>query len=138
VDPAFWTMVFPRPEGGELALADLRGQPLLLNFWATWCPPCVREMPALERFWQAHRASGWHVVGLAVDGPTPVREFLARSPVSYPIGLAGLDGTRLSRSLGNETGALPFTALFSAAGRLVERHLGEASASDLERFARRV
>jgi thiol-disulfide isomerase/thioredoxin len=135
VDAAFWGLVFPRPEGGELALAAFRGRPLLLNFWATWCPPCVREMPALDRFWRSRRAAGWQVIGLAVDGPTPVREFLQRSPVGYPIGLAGLDGTRLSRTLGNATGALPFSVVFGASGEVLARHLGEATPEDLERFA---
>jgi thiol-disulfide isomerase/thioredoxin len=135
VNPAFWDLVFERPDGGQLAFAQFRGKPLLLNFWATWCPPCVREMPALDRFARAHRAAGWQVVGLAVDAAAPVRDFLRRWPVSYPIGLAGLDGTRLSRELGNSAGALPFSAVFNAAGRVVDRHLGEASADDLARFA---
>jgi len=136
VDPAFWALVFKRPDGGDLALAAFRGKPLLLNFWATWCPPCVREMPALDRFAQAHRDKGWQVVGLAVDAVAPVREFLQRAPVSYPVGLAGLDGARLSRDLGNDSGGLPFTAAFDAEGRLVDRHLGEATAADLERMGR--
>jgi hypothetical protein len=92
-------------------------------------------MPALDRFWQARRAAGWQVVGLAVDGPTPVREFLQRSPVGYPIGLAGLDGTRLSRTLGNTSGGLPFSVVFGASGEVLARHLGEATPQDLERFA---
>ncbi|MBC7717365.1 MAG: TlpA family protein disulfide reductase, partial [Pseudorhodobacter sp.] len=81
-------------------MADLRGKPLLLNFWATWCPPCVKEMPLLDAFYQTHRARGWQVVGLAVDSPTPVRAFLERVPVSFPIGLAGMEGSELSRALG--------------------------------------
>jgi thiol-disulfide isomerase/thioredoxin len=60
---------FPTPAGGDLDMATFLGRPLLLNFWATWCPPCVREMPLLDRFHRAHAAQGWRVVGLAIDRP---------------------------------------------------------------------
>jgi len=135
VDPTFWAQRFPTPQGGEIALADFRGRPLLVNFWATWCPPCVREMPLLDRFHRAQAARGWQVFGLAVDGPTPVREFIARAPVSYPIGLAGLGGTTLSRELGNASGGLPYTVVLDAAGHLRERHLGELGEEVLQAWA---
>ncbi|HSM22556.1 MAG TPA: TlpA disulfide reductase family protein, partial [Rubrivivax sp.] len=134
-DDDFWSLSFPRPEGGELALATMRGRPWVLNFWATWCPPCIREMPALERFRNAHAGRGWEVVGLAVDGPTPVREFLQRVPVSFPIGLAGFGGADLGKRLGNQTGGLPFTVVFDRRGRAVQRKLGETSYDELARWA---
>jgi thiol-disulfide isomerase/thioredoxin len=130
-----WDLRFPQPGGGELVMQALRGRPLVLNFWATWCPPCVKEMPDLDRFQRQFAAQGWQVVGLAIDAPAPVREFLARSPVGYAIGLAGLDGTALSRRLGNQTGALPFTAVFNKAGRVVQRKLGEASLQQMQQWA---
>ena len=130
-----WSLRFPQPGGGELVMADLRGRPLVLNFWATWCPPCVKEMPALDRFYRARRASGWQVVGLAIDGPTPVRDFLARVPIGFPIGLAGFEGTELSRRLGNEKGALPFTVVFGRDGQVTHRKLGETTFEELERWA---
>jgi thiol-disulfide isomerase/thioredoxin len=133
-----WPMRFPQPAGGELAMATLRGRPLLLNFWATWCPPCIKEMPELDRFQREFAATGWQVVGLAVDGPTPVREFLARHPVGYPIGLAGFEGTDLSRRLGNERGALPFSVVFDAGGRIVRRKLGETHYDELRAWAKAI
>lgn len=132
---AFWQASFTQPGGGELVMAPLRGQPLVLNFWATWCPPCVKEMPELDRFAQAFASRGGRVVGLAVDNPTAVRQFLAKTPVSYAIGLAGFDGTELSRQLGNSTGALPFTAVFDRQGRVVQRKLGETSFEELNGWA---
>jgi thiol-disulfide isomerase/thioredoxin len=130
-----WAQRFERPEGGELAMSALLGRRTLVNFWATWCPPCVKELPMLDAFHRAQPPDGWQVVGLAVDGPTPVREFLARSPVAFPVGLAGLDGIDIGRSLGNAAGGLPFTVVFDRAGAVVDRKLGELVQADLDRWA---
>jgi thiol-disulfide isomerase/thioredoxin len=134
-DGGLWGLRFTRPEGGELAMAEQRGKPMVLNFWATWCAPCVQEMPELDRFHREFGARGWQVIGLAIDGPTPVRQFLARQPVSFPIGLAGLDGTELSRRLGNPSGSLPFSVVFDTQGRPVQRKLGQTSFAELARWA---
>jgi thiol-disulfide isomerase/thioredoxin len=130
-----WSLRFATPDGGELVLADFRGRPLLMNFWATWCPPCVKEMPLLDQFHRQHQAAGWQVVGLAVDSPTPVRQFLTRVPVGFAIGLAGFDGTELSRRLGNDRGALPFTVVFGKDGGVLHRKLGEVTPEELESWA---
>jgi thiol-disulfide isomerase/thioredoxin len=132
--PGFWSLRFARPEGGELALADFRGQALVINFWATWCPPCVRELPEIDRFAAEHATQGVRTIALAVDGPTPVNEFLQRVRLTLPVGLAGLDGSELSRQLGNTQGALPFTVLLTADGGLAQRRLGETSRVELERW----
>jgi thiol-disulfide isomerase/thioredoxin len=131
-----WAQRYPRPEGGELVLANLRGKPLLINFWATWCPPCVREMPLLDSHAKAYSAKGLQLIGLAVDGPTPVREFLLKTPVSFPIGLTGFGGTELARSLGNASGGLPFTVLFDPKGQVVQTKLGETHADELQGWMR--
>jgi thiol-disulfide isomerase/thioredoxin len=133
---AFWQTSFPQPDGQTLTLAALRGQPLVLNFWATWCPPCVKEMPELDRFAKQFTTQGGRVVGLAVDNPKAVREFLQRAPVSYAIALAGFDGTDLSRKLGNTSGALPFTAVFARSGALVQRKLGETGYDELQSWTK--
>jgi thiol-disulfide isomerase/thioredoxin len=132
---AFWALKLPRPDGSELALASLRGRPLVLNFWATWCPPCIKEMPELDQFHQAYAARGWQVLGLAVDRTEPVRDFLARHPVGFAIALTGLDGTELARTLGNPQGLLPFTVVFDAKGRIVHRKLGQTSMAQLAGWA---
>ena len=131
LDADFWQLRFDRPEGGELALASLRGQALVINFWATWCPPCIKELPEFDRLHRAQASRGLQVVGLAVDGPTPVRQFLARQPVSFAVGLAGFEGTDLSRRLGNTGGGLPFTVVIDRQGRLRHRKLGQTAFDEL-------
>lgn len=126
-----WSLRFERPEGGQLDMASLRGRPLLINFWATWCAPCVREMPALDRFHAVFTQRQGQVVGLAIDRPEPVREFLARVRTGFPIGLAGLDGSELVQRLGNVQGGLPFTVLLDAGGRIVRRKMGETHFDEL-------
>lgn len=126
-----WALQFEQPAGGRLSMGALRGRPLLLNFWATWCPPCVAELPLLDRFQREQPANGWQVTGLAVDNPAPVRAFLSKQPVGFAIGLAGMDGIELARALGNTGGALPFTVVFDRRGQLVHRKLGVIAPRDL-------
>jgi thiol-disulfide isomerase/thioredoxin len=136
-DPAFWQLSFDEPGGGKLTMASLRGRPFLLNFWATWCAPCIKEMPLLDQFHRSQGANGWQVVGIAVDGPTPVREYLAKVPVGFPIGLAGMEGAELSRTLGNLNGSLPFTVVFGADGVPMAQKLGAVTPSELQDWVRR-
>lgn len=131
-EQALWSMEFEKPDGGMLSLAALAGKPLVLNFWATWCPPCVEELPLLNGFFREHADRGWRVVGLAIDQPSAVRKFLQRLPLDFPIGLAGLGGSDLGRSLGNLTGGLPFTVVLGAEGKVLQRKMGQVSAQDLK------
>ena len=133
-EAVLWQQHFETPTGTPLDLTALRGKPLLLNFWATWCPPCVEELPMLNAFYKEQRARGWNVLGLAIDQPSSVRKFLERLPLDFPIGLAGLGGTELGRNLGNLNGGLPFTVVFGADGRILARKMGKVDAADLQRW----
>lgn len=126
-----WSQVFDDPNGQPVAMSSFKGQTLLVNFWATWCPPCVEELPLLNAFYHEQRAKGWNVVGLAIDQPSAVREFMQRLPLDFPVGMAGLAGTDLSRDLGNPRGALPFTVVISPTGDIAHRKIGQVYPADL-------
>lgn len=134
-ETAFWAGAYDGPNGEAVRLVDFRGKPLLVNFWATWCPPCVEELPLLNAFHQAHKDKGWRVLGLAVDQPSAVRGFMQKLPLNFPVGMAGFAGTELSRSLGNPSGALPYSVVFDASGALVHRKIGKVSETDLSQWA---
>ncbi len=131
---ALWAMSFDTPDGQPQPMNSFRGKPLLLNFWATWCPPCVEELPLLDAFYQEQKAKGWQVLGLAVDQPSAVRKWLQAKPLGFPVGMAGLGGTELSKSLGNLAGSLPFTAVFGESGAMLHRKTGKVSSEDLAQW----
>lgn len=118
------------PGGQEVNLARWRGQPLVVNFWATWCPPCLKEMPVFSRLQERHRQVQF--VGIAVDTPENVREFAAKSPASYPLLLASQGTISLMAELGNGRGALPFTVGIDAGGRIRHVRLGALSEAETE------
>ena len=134
-DSGLWQMEFAGMDGRMVRMASLRGRPVLLNFWATWCPPCVEELPLLSGFYQQYSSQGWHVLGLAVDQLEPVKRFLARRPVAFPVALAGLPGVELSKSLGNLSGGLPFTVVLGSDGLVAHRKIGQVSPADLLAWA---
>jgi len=132
---ALWSMQFDLPAGNKLVMANLRGKPLIINFWATWCAPCVRELPALQRFQREHAAQGWRVIALAVDQPVPVLAFMHKLQLELTVAMAGIDGLEWQRLMGNSSGGLPFTVVLDAQGRVLERRLGETHYNDLVRWA---
>lgn len=133
---SFWGLSFDTPDGKSLPMSSFLGKTVLVNFWATWCPPCVEELPLLDYFYQENKDKNIQVVGLAVDQPSAVRTWLQSKPLNFPVGMAGLAGTELSKSLGNQTGGLPFSVVFGASGKLLHRKLGIVSPEDLALWAK--
>lgn len=127
----FWQHSFTALSGQPMPMDSMRGRPLLVNFWATWCPPCVRELPLLSEFAVSQGERGIQVLGLAVDKAEAVARFLQRQPLQFPVALAEQGGLGLTRTLGNLQGGLPFTVLFNGAGLVQQRKIGELSAKDL-------
>jgi thiol-disulfide isomerase/thioredoxin len=131
VGQRFWSLQLPQPDGGELVMAHISAPQVIVNFWAPWCVPCVREMPTLDRFHRAYAARGWPVVGLAIDTPQPVTQFLQKVPVSFAVALVGAPGLTLGKDLGNEAGGLPFTVAIHKSGRVLHRKVGETHFDEL-------
>lgn len=129
-----WAQTLVTPDGVATPLAGWRGQPTLVNFWATWCPPCVEEMPMLDAFYAQH-ADRCHILGLAIDQATAVRNFLKKQPMRYPILLAGAQGLPLTQTLGNQGGGLPFSVFLDASGQVSHTKLGKLSERDLQTWA---
>jgi thiol-disulfide isomerase/thioredoxin len=133
---ALWALEAELPSGGVYKLAQLKGKPLVVNFWATWCPPCIEEMPLLDAFFRQNSSKGWQMVGLAADNAGAVVKFFGKTPVQFPTPLAGLAGIELSRTLGNSTGALPFTVVINSQGAIALRHMGKLSAEQIADFTK--
>jgi thiol-disulfide isomerase/thioredoxin len=102
-------------DGERVDLAAFRGKTVLLNFWASWCGPCVEEMPVLDRFAQKHNAD-IVVIGVAVEDHDDARAFLAKHPVSYRIALGSAESPDESAAFGNYRNVLPYSVLIDAEG----------------------
>jgi len=126
-----WSSSFEGLDAQSTTLSQFQGKPLVINFWATWCVPCVEEMPLLNAFYQQNASKSWQVIGLAIDQPSSVKKFLARHPIDYPIFQAGLLGTELTKTLGDDQEGLPFTIVLDAEGHLKQRKLGKLSQAEI-------
>lgn len=121
-------------DGRMHALDAYRSRRLLINFWASWCGPCLQEMPALDDAQRKFADQGVIVLGIAMDRTDHVRAFLADKPVSYPILLGRLDPPSTSLQLGDEAEILPFSVLIDADGRIIATHAGVLSADLLAQW----
>ncbi len=120
----------PDVDGVRRSAGEWGGRTLLVNFWATWCAPCREEVPLLVAAQQAYGARGLQVVGVAIDEVEAVRTFGAELGINYPSLVAAEQGFELMRRYGNP-GALPFSVLFDADGRVHSTRLGPYAAGEL-------
>jgi thiol-disulfide isomerase/thioredoxin len=129
----FYQQTLRDAAGTEHAMSEHRGQVVVVNFWATWCVPCVKEIPTFSK---VHASAGGHVafVGLGIDSPENIAAFNERFKPSYALLAAGATGSDLARAFGNDAGALPFTVVLDASGRVVASHLGQVDEATLSQW----
>ncbi|MFC5511394.1 TlpA family protein disulfide reductase [Massilia jejuensis] len=122
--------------GKPQALSQWQGKPLLVNFWATWCGPCVQEMPELSAIANEEAGKGaarrFSIVGVGIDAPTAMREFAVKHDIKYPLLVGGMGGTDIAREFGNANGGLPFTVLIGADGQVRKTYLGKLKFDELK------
>lgn len=136
IPPANWVfeLQYPQMINGQTEttrVAEHRGPLTVVNFWATWCAPCIEEMPELSRVHQDMAPHTAKVIGLAVDSPSNVKDFLEQHGVSYPILLVGGAGTELAKRLGARIDALPYTVLIDDKGIVRHQKLGRIKEEEL-------
>jgi peroxiredoxin len=131
---AFFAESFNDLDGQPMAMARWKDRIVVLNFWATWCPPCVEEMPDLQRVHDEYSARGVTVVGLGIDSPSALKRFRDEYLLSLPLFAAGAGGSELGRALGNPSGALPYTVVIDRKGRIVQARLGQVRPAELRRW----
>ncbi|MHB1143312.1 MAG: TlpA family protein disulfide reductase [Thiobacillus sp.] len=134
---ALWHLGFPDSEGRPQPLSQWRGRVMVLNFWASWCAPCREEMPDFVDLRTQFQPSGVEFVGIAIDNPTNVAQFLQRQPVNYPILIGEGAAHSLARQLGNPSGALPYTIVLDRDGSIVLSYLGRLPRATLESALRK-
>ena len=130
---AFFANSWQTPDGKSANSENWRQKVLIVNFWASWCPPCVEEMPTLDKIAQEYATKNVLIVGIGIDSPSNIREFLLKTPVSYPIVIGGLEGSNLAKQMGNAQGALPYTVIINSKGKAIFTKLGKISEEELRK-----
>jgi thiol-disulfide isomerase/thioredoxin len=128
-----WAAKVTNADGAPQSLAGFKGHPVVVNFWASWCGPCVEEMPSLSALHKEYAKKGIEFVGVGVDSDKNIKAFLQKVPVNYPIYVAGFGGADLARAFGNNAGGLPYTVVIDAKGVVRSTKLGQIKPDELKR-----
>jgi peroxiredoxin len=129
----FYNSTLKDASGKPAALAQWKGKPLVVNFWATWCDPCVEEMPELSALQAELKPRNIQILGIGVDTASNIAAFADKYHIAYPVYVAGMEGSALSRKMGNSAGGLPFTVLIGADGAVKKTWLGRLKMKELRR-----
>jgi len=126
------TFTLPDISGTNHELSEWDGKNRILNFWATWCAPCRREIPLLKAFQEEQGGNGFQVIGIAVDFPEPVAHYAEAIEFNYPILVGEQDAMAVAESSGVEFVGLPFTMFITSDGELLSAYIGELHQSHLD------
>lgn len=113
------------------AIKEWEGKVLVINFWATWCPPCLKEMPEFVALQNEYKEKGLQFIGIALDETEPVKEFIDSHKITYPVLLGGDQGMAIAHDLGNVVNTVPFTVIVDKKGNIVQRQMGTLSREQL-------
>lgn len=122
----------PDLAGKNHALSEWQGRLIILNFWATWCPPCREEIPEFIQLQTHYADKGLQFIGIAVDDNLPVADFVRTSGINYPVLLAPNEGPALAEQLGNSAGALPYTLIIDQHGNIIHLQFGRLTREKIE------
>ncbi|WP_018993467.1 MULTISPECIES: TlpA disulfide reductase family protein [unclassified Thioalkalivibrio] len=122
----------PDLDGNDRQLSEWDGDLIVLNFWATWCPPCKKEMPLFQEIWEEHRDDGFTIVAVAVDELSATQHFVDDFGIEFPILIGQDEAVEVGRKYGNRIGALPYTVLIDRDGIIRDTHRGEVEEEDLQ------
>lgn len=122
------------PDQKPISTENWKNKVLVVNFWASWCPPCIEEMPTLDKIQGENDPKKVLIVGIGIDSPSNIRQFIENTIISYPIVLGGLGGNEINKMLGNPSGALPFTVIINPKGEITGRKLGKISEDELRKM----
>jgi len=117
----------PDVSRNEHNISEWQGKIRIINFWATWCPPCLKEIPEFIALQEQYADKGVQFIGIAIDDLEPVEKYLASTKINYPILIAGVTGITLAQQLGNSVDAVPFTVVVNRQGQIIHQHRGEFS-----------
>ncbi len=128
----------PDLDGQMRSISEWDGKVIALNFWATWCPPCLKEVPEFVSLQAKYQAAGLQFIGVALQRPEEVREFVAEHGMNYPVLTGELEVIKLAESYGNHIGALPYTVIIDRSGQVAHVKPGVLPTEEAESIINRL
>lgn len=129
---ALFAATFSDANGKSQAISQWKGKIIVVNFWATWCPPCREEMPELSSLQQRYQDRDLVVLGISTDELDKIQEFIKENPVGYPLLSGEMDAMNVGLSLGNDKGVLPYTVIIKPDGNIAKTYFGRVSQAQLK------
>lgn len=127
----FFQQSFKDLDGETVSMGRWKDKVVVVNFWATWCPPCLKEIPDFMALQQQYADKNVQLIGIALEDKEPVAEYTGATKINYPVLLGGDNGISLAHQLGNNVNAVPYTLIVDRQGQIIHRHPGELSKKQL-------